>query len=317
VNRELFNPDLSIIIVNWNTRDYLSNCLKSIYETTSRVSIEIFVVDNASTDRSVEMVKNKFPQVKLIANKENLGFPKANNQAIKVSNGEYILFLNPDTVVYPKTIEMLVNFLKANKNCGAVGPMIVDKEGKVDYLGARNFPTLFSAFSDLFFLRKLFPTSRLFGKRHLGWWDHRSSRLVECISGACIMVRSEDLEKIGFLDETLPLYLEDVDLCKQIKNLGRDIYYLASAQIIHFQGASSKRYKNSDRLFVMHRLAYGIFFKRYKGDLTFYLYLVMLFINSLVRIALSFGNRKIFKKNLACLNLMRNLDLIRTEIKDQ
>ncbi len=273
--------DLTIIIVNWNVKDLLRNCLKSIHESTSRVSFEIFVVDNASADGSVEMVKEEFPQVKLIANEENLGFPKANNQATKISNGEYILFLNPDTVVYPKSVEMMVNFVKANKNCGAVGPMIMDKEGKIDFTCARNFPTVATMLFRVLHLNRLFPRSKLFGKYSISYWDHKDSRSIPCLTGACMLVRRKTLEEVGFFEDQLPMFFEDRDLCRKIKEKGWDVHYLSSAKIRHFQGSCTKRFAHNELVERMLWEALDMFFKKYHGNLYSLIFHVVLFCGSI------------------------------------
>lgn len=276
------NTDLSIIIVNWNVKDLLRECLKSIYNTASGISFEIFVVDNASADGSIEMVKEEFPQVELIANKENLGFSKANNQAVKISNGKYILFLNPDTVVHPKAIEMMVNFLNANKNCGAVGPMIINGQGKIDPTGARNFPTVLFVFFNVMHLDKFFSKSKLFGRHLMTWWDHKDSRSISCLSGACMLVRREILEEVNFFDEKLPMFFEDLDLCQKIKKKGWNLYYLSTAKITHFQGSCSKKVIHRQTIERMTWKGHDLFFQKYYGRLHLWLHHIVLLYGALL-----------------------------------
>lgn len=231
--------DLNIIIVNWNVKDLLRKCLKSIYETTSRVSFEIFVVDNASTDGSVEMVKEEFPQVKSIANKENLGFPKANNQAIRMSSGPNILLLNPDTVVLQDSLKLMVRYLDTHPETGVVGPKILNPDGSIQYSCARQIPKFYHSLFEVTLLSKLFPQSKLFNSRNMGWWDHNSSRDVECLCGACIMFKKGVFEKVGLLDEKIFMYMEDTEICYRVLRAGFKIHYLSNAKIIHWGGKSS------------------------------------------------------------------------------
>lgn len=289
MNRELFNLDLSIIIVSWNVENYLRNCLKSIYETTSGISFEIFVVDNASADRSVRMVKKDFPQVKLITNKENLGFPKANNQAIKVSNGKYILLLNPDTVVRGNALEQMVDFLEGNPTVGAVGPKIFSDDGTIQFTCARNFSTLLTSFSSIFLLRRLFPKSRIWGRKLMGYWDHKDNRSVECLSGACIMIRRKTIDNVGMLDDVISMYLEDTDICYRIRKNNWINYYLSSAEVVHFGRGSSNKSSLGKNLEIMQIQAGDIFFKKHCSIFTYLLNHVILFWGSLFRIILIGG----------------------------
>ncbi|MBU4305736.1 MAG: glycosyltransferase family 2 protein [Candidatus Omnitrophica bacterium] len=255
---------LSIIIVNWNVKNYLENCIASLYNTVKNISFEIIVVDNNSIDASVEMIKNKFSQVILIENKENIGFAKANNQAIKESKGEFILLLNPDTIVLKDSILKMYNFLKEHKEAGMVGPKIVDQEGRIRYECARNYNTPFTQFCVLTSLYKRFPQSRIFGHYLMSYWDHNDMREVNAITGACMMIRAGILDDIGLLfDEAFFMYGEDVDTCYRTKKKGWKIYFLPTAQIIHFWNKSAEQIPFKT-LIEMHK-AIEIFFKKQYG----------------------------------------------------
>jgi len=257
------NPSLSIIIVNWNVKDYLRQCINSIYKETDRISIEIIVVDNASTDCSVDMITKEFPKVRLIRNDENVGFSRANNQGISISNGKYLLFLNPDTIIINKSIEKLYYFLVMNREAVVVGPMILNAdENTIQYQGARTFPTLWNEFCGLSEISIHFKNIPSFSYINLDYWDHKESRYVELISGACMMCRKEIVEKINLFDEDYFLYADDVDFCFRMREYG-SIYYLAEAKIIHYGGQSSQQ--SEDDLWLLRCDSTRIFFKKNKG----------------------------------------------------
>ena len=222
-------------------RHFLEQCLQSVKVAIEQVESEVFVVDNNSVDGSVEMVKERFPWVKLIANKENTGFSVANNQAIKESAGEYVLLLNPDTVVEADTFQKTVSFMDANPDAGGLGVRMVD--GKGDFLpeSKRSLPTPEVAFYKIFGLSSIFPRSKRFGKYHLGFLAENETNEVEVLSGAFMMMRKQTLDKVGLLDETFFMYGEDVDLSYRIIKGGYKNYYFPEARIIHYKGESTKK----------------------------------------------------------------------------
>ncbi len=280
--------DLSIIIVNWNTALFLIRCLHSIYKTTKKVDFEIFVVDNASKDNSVEMVRNKFPKIKLIANKGNRGFPKANNQAIKISQGEYILLLNPDTIVGEDTIDGCVEYLKKHPNVGALGVKIYNPDGSIDFHCARNLPTPIGLFLNSSRLNKLFPKSKYFSPILLNYWDHNDSQKIESISGAFMVVPRKVFNAIGLLDEGHFMYHEDTDLCFRIRKIGWDVYYLSSYSIVHFGGQSTVQIPVQSILYLYN--AYRYFFEKHFGKWKVIEFRIIVFLSSLFKIVLiSFG----------------------------
>lgn len=232
---------LSIIIVNYNVRYFLEQCLHSVEEAISGINAEIFVIDNNSVDGSNELVTNKFPNVKLIANKENVGFSKANNQAIKIAKGEYILLLNPDTVLEHDTLLKCVNFMDSHPDAGGLGIKMVDGKGKFLPESKRGLPTPGVAFYKIFGLSSLFPKSKIFGRYHLGFLDNDKTHEVDILSGAFMMLRKETLDKIGVLDETFFMYGEDIDLSYRIIKGGYKNYYFPEARIIHYKGESTKK----------------------------------------------------------------------------
>ncbi len=232
---------LSIIIVNYNVKFFLEQALLSVEKATRTLSAEVFVVDNNSVDGSVEMLKEKFPNVRLIANKDNTGFSKANNQAIKISTGEYVLLLNPDTVVEEDTFEKVIRFMDSTPDAGGLGVKMLDGTGKFLPESKRGLPTPMVAFHKIFGLSALFPSSKLFGGYHLGYLDKDQIHEVDVLSGAFMLIRKKVLDKIGLLDEQFFMYGEDIDLSYRIQLGGFKNYYFPETRIIHYKGESTKK----------------------------------------------------------------------------
>ena len=232
---------LSIIIVNYNVQHFLEQCLHSVRKAVKNVSAEIFVVDNNSVDGSVAMVKEKFPEAQLIENKKNTGFSYANNQAIKISKGEYVLLLNPDTVVEEDTFSKVVAFMDAHPDAGGLGVKMLDGKGNFLPESKRGLPTPAVAFYKIFGLSRLFPRSKTFGRYHLGFLDKDKTHEVEILSGAFMLMRKSVLDKVGLLDETFFMYGEDIDLSYRILLGGYKNYYFPETRIIHYKGESTRK----------------------------------------------------------------------------
>lgn len=213
----------------------------SVYRALEGISGEVFVVDNNSIDGSVEMVQQKFPQVNLIANKKNVGFSSANNQAIKISSGKYVLLLNPDTVVSEDTFSKTIFFLNHHPNAGGLGVRMIDGKGKFLPESKRGLPTPSVAFYKIFGLSALFPKSKKAGRYHLGFLPENEINKVDILSGAYMMMRKEALDKVGLLDEAFFMYGEDIDLSYRIQLGGYDNYYFPETKIIHYKGESTKK----------------------------------------------------------------------------
>jgi len=232
---------LSIIIVNYNVKYFLEQCLLSVKNACKEIASEVFVVDNNSVDGSVKMIKEKFPEVKIIENKENLGFSKANNQAIRLSSGKYILLLNPDTVVEEDTFTKILNFMDEHADAGGLGVKMIDGKGKFLPESKRGLPTPLVAFYKVFGLSKLFPKSKIFAQYHLGYLDKDKIHQVDILAGAFFLLRKEALDKTGLLDETFFMYGEDIDLSYRIIKAGYKNYYYPETRIIHYKGESTKK----------------------------------------------------------------------------
>jgi O-antigen biosynthesis protein len=234
-------PQISIIIVNYNVQYFLELCLSSVFKAAEGMDVEVFVVDNHSSDGSCDMVRAKFPQVKLLANKENLGFGKANNQAAASAKGKYILFLNPDTIVGETTFSHCFAFMEQHPKAGAMGVYMVDGEGKFLRESKRALPTPLVSFYKIFGLSALFPRSKRFSHYHLGYLDNQQTHKVEILSGAYMFMRKSVLDTIGLFDEQFFMYGEDIDLSYRVLLAGFDNYYVGPTHIIHFKGESTKK----------------------------------------------------------------------------
>ncbi len=252
---------ISIIIVNYNVKYFLQQCLQSVEKACSGIDAEVFVVDNNSKDGSVEMVQDLFPEVKLIANKDNTGFSKANNQAMRISKGEYVLLLNPDTVVEEDTFKKVVDFMDSHKDAGGLGVYMIDGKGNFLPESKRGLPTPAVAFYKIFGLSSLFPKSKVFGKYHLGYLDKNETHEIEVLSGAFMLMRKTALDKVGLLDEDYFMYGEDIDLSYRITKGGYKNYYFADTKIIHYKGESTK--KSSVNYVIVFYKAMVIFAKKH------------------------------------------------------
>ena len=232
---------LSIIIVNYNVKHFLEQCLHSVFKAVTNLTVEVFVVDNNSVDGSCAMVRDKFPLVKLIENKQNVGFSKANNQAIRESKGEYILLLNPDTVVEEDSFDKVINFMDKTPNAGGLGVKMIDGKGIFLPESKRGLPTPMVAFYKIFGFSNLFPHSKIFSKYHLGYLDNDKIHEVDVLCGAFMLMRKTTLNKVGLLDEDYFMYGEDVDLSYRIIKGGYKNYYYPKTTIIHYKGESTKK----------------------------------------------------------------------------
>ncbi len=232
---------LSVIIVNYNVRYFLEQCLHSVELAKEQVETEVWVVDNNSVDGSCAMVKEKFPWVQLIENKENTGFSVANNQAIRMARGEYVLLLNPDTVVEEDTLSKVVSFMDQHVDAGGLGVHMIDGKGRFLPESKRGLPTPMVSLYKIIGLSRLFPNSKRFNHYHLGYLDKDLNHEVEILSGAFMLMRKAALDKVGLLDETFFMYGEDIDLSYRILQGGYKNYYFANTNIIHYKGESTKK----------------------------------------------------------------------------
>ncbi|MDP5171331.1 MAG: glycosyltransferase, partial [Bacteroidia bacterium] len=256
--------DLSVIIVNYNVKHYLSQCIHAVLRACEGISAEVFVVDNASTDGSVEMLTERFgDRIKLMANVDNPGFAKANNQAMRVAQGRYFLLLNPDTLVAEDSFRACITYMDAHPQAGGLGVYMHDGHGSFLPESKRALPTPWVSFYKIFGLANLFPKSKRFGQYHLSYLDKQDSHEIEILSGAYMWMRKETLDKVGLLDETYFMYGEDIDLSWRIIQGGYRNVYFAGTKILHYKGESTK--KGSLNYVKVFYQAMIIFAKRHFG----------------------------------------------------
>ena len=280
---------LSIVIVNYNVKHFLLQCLQSVQKAIAGIEAEVFVVDNASSDNSVEMLKDKFPWVILIANKENTGFSYANNQAVKLAKGEFVLLLNPDTLVEEDTFLKCMEFMNQTPDAGALGVKMINGNGEFLPESKRALPIPSVAFYKIFGLSKLFPRSKKFGSYHLTFLDNNKIQSVEVLSGAFMFIRKKVLDETGLLDETFFMYGEDIDLSYRIIKAGYKNYYLPDTRIIHYKGESTK--KGSINYVIVFYKAMQIFAKKHFTNQKSFLLTWILNLAIWLRAALAIGKR--------------------------
>jgi N-acetylglucosaminyl-diphospho-decaprenol L-rhamnosyltransferase len=232
-------PDVSVIVVGWNVRDLTVRCIDTLLRRSEGVSLQVILVDNASSDGTAAAVRSRFPEVEVLEPGENLGFPRANNLALDRVRGRYILYLNPDTEVGEGTVAATVAALDAEPGLGAVGCRLLYPDGTVQREGARNAYRLRDLAYELLYLHMLFPRSRVFGHHLMGDWDHGSDRDVEAICGAFILTRADLAREIGGLPDDVFMYFEDLAFCLRVRQRGYRIRYLARVHTIHYTNQSS------------------------------------------------------------------------------
>lgn len=262
--------DLAIVIVSYNVRELLRACLESIPTGTEGLSNVVYVVDNRSNDGSAEMVRQDFPNVRLIEAEENRGYSFANNIALRelVEDSEasyrHVLLLNPDTVVPLRSLTNLVEFVDERPEVGAAGPRLLRPDGSLDLACRRSFPGLWVSFTRLSGLSKLFPGSRLLARYNLTFLDDKGIYEVDSVVGACMLVRWSTFEQAGFLDETFFMYGEDLDWAFRMRQIGWKIVYNGQVLVIHHKGASSRQ-RSRQSILAFHQ-AMELFFRKHYAD---------------------------------------------------
>jgi N-acetylglucosaminyl-diphospho-decaprenol L-rhamnosyltransferase len=229
---------VSVIIVSYNTKNILINCLRAIYSSARGIEAEVFVVDNASTDGTVDAVRREFPQCRVMANETNVGFSGANNQAIRISSGRYILLLNPDTVVEPDVLTKMVEFMEEQHDVGMVSCKLVTRDGGLDLACRRTFPSLWDGLCRASGLSQWFPKSRLLARYNLTYLDEDQTCEVDAVNGAFMFARREAVEEVGLLDEDYFMYVEDLDWCFRFGKSGWKVVYHPAATTVHLKGQS-------------------------------------------------------------------------------
>lgn len=233
--------DISVVIVGWNAKHYLELCLDSLVKAPPRRSMEVFVVDNASTDGTSEIIEAKYPWVKLIKSPENLGFSRGNNVAIRQCQGRYIALVNPDVIVFPGCLDALADFLDANPKVGNVGPRVFNPDMSMQST-CRKFPTLWNNFCSATGLSTKLKNSRFFAGEHMFYFPHDRTLAVDVIVGCFSMIRRDTFDAVGLLDENLFMYGDDVDWCRRAHNAGWEVMFYPGGQAIHDRGKTTAPY---------------------------------------------------------------------------
>ncbi|BDI32316.1 glycosyl transferase [Capsulimonas corticalis] len=290
--------DIAVIIVNWNAQKDLRVCLQSLYaDPKPKSNYEVWVVDNASTDGSAEMVRSEFPDVKLIANTENVGFSKANNQAIAASQSRYVFLLNSDAFAHEGAIDTLVSYADAHPQAGIIGPRVLNADGTLQF-SCRRFPSLMAGFFRNTFLGKIAPQNK-YAAEYLMWdISHDRDQSVDWISGCAMMIRRTLIDRIGALDERFYMYCEDVDICRRTWEDGFEVVYAPQAVVTHIIGRSSDN--NAEKMIVeFHRSWYEYDLKHHPdgGPVRRSVVYSGLWLRGAVRIARRRSNEKRYQKN--------------------
>lgn len=294
---------VSIIIVSYNVTEFLELCLDSVCKATKSVDAEIIVVDNNSKDDSVSMVKTYFPEVIIIENKENVGFSKANNQGVAIAKGEYIHFLNPDTVLTESFYSKTLTFMDAHPDAGGLGPRIIDGKGNYSVDSKKSFPSFWVSVSKVVGLSKIFPKSKVFNKYYAAHIGEKETAVVDILSGCCLLVRKEAMmQSGGTFDEQYFMYCEDVDLCHRLTQNGFKNYYYPEVTIIHYKGESTR--KLTFRYMKIFYDAHALFVKKYYPPKVGTLYITAL------RVVLGLRNVFSFFKHLLSIFKLFLLDAI-------
>jgi len=261
-------PKVSVIFVNHNSDHYLLESVRSLVNSTKYAPYEIIIVDNNSTDNSLGLVERQYPDIRIVRNPRNEGFAKANNQGMKIGEGDYYLLINNDVYVKNDILKIFVEFMEEHPEAGACGGKLLNKNGRVQQQCKRGFPTPWNIFSHLTGLSKLFPKSRLFAGYLITYIDPDKVAEVDSLSGACMFVRKEVIETSGGMDESFFMYGEDIDWCYRIKQLGWKIYYLPQAEITHYGEKGGKRNKVK-RIYEYYRAMFIFYNKHYKRKYIF------------------------------------------------
>lgn len=267
--------DVSVIIVNWNTRQLLYDCLKSMKDTTKNVTYEIIVVDNNSSDDSVEMLAEQFPDIKLIVNDKNLGFAAANNQGIEISQGRYVLLLNSDTLLYEGAIEKNVIYADDNPDAAVFGCRVMNSPDSVG-MTCFSFPTLLNLFFSMTGLEQAFKMNRLFGRERMRWWPRDTFRRVDVVTGMYMFVRKNAIDEVGVMDDSFFFYYEETDWCYRFAKAGWKALFNPEAIIMHVGGGGQSSSKAAMKMFVQLQKSCLIYFKKHKGSMKTFIARILL-----------------------------------------
>ncbi len=261
----MVDMQVSVCIVNWNTREHLGACLASLQQHGLGSDMEVLVVDNASSDGSADMVREQYPWVRLYAEDENLGYAAGNNIALREATGQYLLLLNPDITITPGAISALLRFLESHPQAGAVAPKLVHPDGSLQ-LTCRSFPDPDVIIYEALGLSRLFPRSRSFGKYRMSWWDYTDMRTVDQPMASALLLLRDALDEIGLMDESFPIFFNDVDLCRRLWDAGWEVWFTPETSMVHEGGASTRQVRRQ-MIRESHLSLLRYYRKHYRGRL--------------------------------------------------
>jgi GT2 family glycosyltransferase len=276
--------DVSVVIVNWNTRELVADCIRSVLDQISNYAIEVIVVDNGSEDGSQEVVRREFPGVNLIENKVNLGFAKANNVGIRAAKGRYLCLVNSDVRVMAGCIDALATFMDSHLSVGLCGPQILWPDMSIQD-SCRNSPSLWNNFCSAIKLNKLFPNSSIFSGEHMLYFSHDQEVKADYLAGCFLMLRKDALDQVGLFDEQFFIYAEEMDLAKRLWSAGWKVVFIPEARAVHHHGASSSR--DPVRFSLEQQKAVLKYWRKHSSSFTRLVFVLLLVFQYLVRAILS------------------------------
>lgn len=289
---------LSICIVTYQACDYLRDCLNSLYAHAPNGEYEIIVVDNHSTDGTIETLERQFPQVQLIKNPTNNGFTAPMNQALQQAQGQYLLQLNPDTIVHDQALNQLIQFMQSHPKVGICGPKVLNTDGSLQKPCRRGESTPWAVITYFLGLSSLFPKSKLFGGYLMNYLDEDEINEVDGVAGSCMLLRREVIDQIGYLDERFFAYQEDADFCFQARQAGWKVYYVPTAQITHYGGQGGSRVQPYRSIFEWHR-SYWLYYRKNLAANYFFLLNWLYYLAMLVKLALALLSNLVRKEKFA------------------
>ncbi|MDP2209680.1 MAG: glycosyltransferase family 2 protein [Bacteroidota bacterium] len=272
--------DVSVIIINYNTRELLRESLRSVVNCT--LTKEIIVVDNASTDGSVDMVREEFPEVKLLVNTKNERFAKPNNMAMKIAKGRYYFLLNSDATISPDTLDLLIKYMEIHSDVGVCAPQLIYPDGSIQP-SCRGFITLWTHFCDMLILDRIFPKSKIFAKSEMTYFDHRTIKNVDHVMAAAILIRREAIIDVGLFDENLSINYNDLDLSYRIRQKGWEIVFYPEAQVIHHHSKTTKMMNSQFELFLELYSNVFYYFKKNFGKWSVVYYKLLMLVGFIPR----------------------------------
>jgi len=284
---------LSIIIPHINLKDILDECINSIYKYTEGIVFEIIVIDNNSIDGSLDMLREKYPHVRIIENSKNLGFNCAVNQGIKLSQSKYILIYNNDAILIEDSFSKMIEIIEDDIQIGAVGCKLIYPDGTLQY-SSYSFPTFYTELWETFFLDKLFNKSKLFGKYKMSWWDHSAQKNVDWLAGTVLLTKKEIIERVGCFNQTSLGGAADMEFCYRLRDVGLKRIYTPHTKIIHYASLTTSKYKGKDNILFRANYLYDSIlfylrvFKEYNGSLSYLLLFFITKIKAIIRLTLLF-----------------------------